>query len=157
MSSECNQFRAEGQPCSGWDAMRTHIQELEIKLNDAEYDRDRWHKAFLDAKYPEMLPTRVDLEARIADLEAQLLKSSPEHQAQMKWARDVVRQVVIPLTINANTHPSVLLARIWELEAALHEIADFSEQFIGDDEDGDERMYKVNQIADTALAQKEPI
>jgi hypothetical protein len=43
-------------------------------------------------------------------------------------------------------------ARIRELEAALHEIADFSEQFIGDDEDGDERMYKVNQIADTALA-----
>jgi Ni,Fe-hydrogenase I large subunit len=45
-----------------------------------------------------------------------------------------------------------LLARISELEAALHEIADFSEQFIADDEDGDERMYKVNQIADTALA-----
>ncbi len=44
----------------------------------------------------------------------------------------------------------ILLIR--ELEAALHEIADFSEQFIGDDEDGDERMYKVNQIADTALA-----
>ncbi len=43
-------------------------------------------------------------------------------------------------------------ARIRELEAALREIADFSEQFIGDDEDGDERMYKVNQIADTALA-----
>jgi hypothetical protein len=43
-------------------------------------------------------------------------------------------------------------ARIRELEAALHEIADFSEQFIMDDEDGDERMYKVNQIADTALA-----
>jgi hypothetical protein len=42
--------------------------------------------------------------------------------------------------------------RIRELEAALHEIADFSEQFIGDDEDGDERMYKVNQIADTTLA-----
>jgi hypothetical protein len=42
--------------------------------------------------------------------------------------------------------------RICELEAALREIADFSEQFIGDDEDGDERMYKVNQIADTALA-----
>ncbi len=42
--------------------------------------------------------------------------------------------------------------RIRELEAALHEIADFSEQFIMDDEDGDERMYKVNQIADTALA-----
>ncbi len=43
-------------------------------------------------------------------------------------------------------------ARIAELETALHEIADFSEQFIADDEDGDERMYKVNQIADTALA-----
>jgi hypothetical protein len=42
--------------------------------------------------------------------------------------------------------------RIRELETALHEIADFSEQFIMDDEDGDERMYKVNQIADTALA-----
>jgi hypothetical protein len=42
--------------------------------------------------------------------------------------------------------------RIRELEAALHEIADFSEQFIADNEDGDERMYKVNQIADTALA-----
>ncbi len=41
--------------------------------------------------------------------------------------------------------------RIADLEAALHEIADFSEQFIADDEDGDERMYKVNQIADTAL------
>jgi chromosome segregation ATPase len=38
-------------------------------------------------------------------------------------------------------------ARIAQLEAALREIADFSEQFIGDDEDGDERMYKVNQIA----------
>jgi hypothetical protein len=37
------------------------------------------------------------------------------------------------------------------LEVALREIADFSKQFIGDDEDGDERMYKVNQIADTAL------
>ena len=50
-------------------------------------------------------------------------------------------------------------ARIRELEAerdrlreALTEIADFSEQFIGDDEDGDECMYRVNQIADTALA-----
>ena len=43
-------------------------------------------------------------------------------------------------------------ARIRELEAALHEIADFSEQFIADDEDGDERMYKVNQIVDTVLA-----
>ncbi len=42
--------------------------------------------------------------------------------------------------------------RIEKLEAALHAIADFSEQFIADDEDGDERMYKVNQIADTALA-----
>jgi hypothetical protein len=43
-------------------------------------------------------------------------------------------------------------ARIAELEAALREIADFSEQLIADDEDGDGRMYKVNQIADTALA-----
>ena len=43
------------------------------------------------------------------------------------------------------------LERIRELEAALREIADFSEQFIGDDEDGDERMYKVHTIADTAL------
>ncbi len=41
-----------------------------------------------------------------------------------------------------------------QLEAALREIADISEQFIGDDED--ERMYKINQIADTALAPKEP-
>jgi hypothetical protein len=37
------------------------------------------------------------------------------------------------------------------LEAALREIADFAEQFIGDDEDGDERMYKVHQIADNAI------
>ncbi len=43
--------------------------------------------------------------------------------------------------------------RICELEAALHEIADYSEQFIADDEhDVAARMYKVNQIADTALA-----
>jgi hypothetical protein len=35
--------------------------------------------------------------------------------------------------------------------AALREIADFAEQFIGDDEDGDERMYKVHQIADNAI------
>jgi hypothetical protein len=41
--------------------------------------------------------------------------------------------------------------RIAELEAALREIADFAEQFIGDDEDGDERMYKVHQIADNAI------
>jgi plasmid stabilization system protein ParE len=41
--------------------------------------------------------------------------------------------------------------RIRELEAALREIADFAEQFIGDDEDGDERMYKVHQIADNAI------
>jgi hypothetical protein len=38
-----------------------------------------------------------------------------------------------------------------KLEAALREIADFAEQFIGDDEDGDERMYKVHQIADNAI------
>jgi hypothetical protein len=42
-------------------------------------------------------------------------------------------------------------ARIAALEAALREIADFAEQFIGDDEDGDERMYKVHQIADSAI------
>ena len=48
-------------------------------------------------------------------------------------------------------HVEHLRGRIAELEAALREIADFSEQFIGDDEDGDERMYKVNQIADTVL------
>lgn len=41
--------------------------------------------------------------------------------------------------------------RIATLEAALREIADFAEQFIGDDEDGDERMYKVHQIADSAI------
>jgi hypothetical protein len=46
---------------------------------------------------------------------------------------------------------SKLVARVAELETALHEIADFSEQFIGDDEDGDERMYKVHQIADNAI------
>jgi hypothetical protein len=34
-----------------------------------------------------------------------------------------------------------------ELKAALREIADFAEQFIGDDE----RMYKVHQIADNAI------
>jgi len=38
-----------------------------------------------------------------------------------------------------------------KLEAALREIADFAEQFIGDDEDGDERMYKVHQIADNTI------
>jgi hypothetical protein len=43
---------------------------------------------------------------------------------------------------------AVMEDRIRELEAALHEIADFSEQFIADDD----CMYKVNQIADTALA-----
>lgn len=42
-------------------------------------------------------------------------------------------------------------ARVRALEAALHEIADFAEQFIGDDEDGDERMYKVHQIADNVI------
>lgn len=41
--------------------------------------------------------------------------------------------------------------RIRDLEAALREIADFAEQFIADDEDGDERMYKVHQIADNAI------
>lgn len=42
-------------------------------------------------------------------------------------------------------------ARVQALEAALREIADFAEQFIADDEDGDERMYKVYQIADNAI------
>jgi hypothetical protein len=53
---------------------------------------------------------------------------------------------------NAHCHQAMenLAGRVVDLEAALREIADFSEQFIGDDEDGDERMYKVNQIADTA-------
>lgn len=41
--------------------------------------------------------------------------------------------------------------RIAALEATMREIADFAEQFIGDDEDGDERMYKVHQIADNAI------
>jgi hypothetical protein len=47
--------------------------------------------------------------------------------------------------------PRQLRDRIRELEAALREIADFAEQFIGDDEDGDERMYRVHQIADNAI------
>jgi hypothetical protein len=53
---------------------------------------------------------------------------------------------------DARLREYILKNRIRELEAALHEIADFSEQFIMDDEDSDERMYKVNQIADTAIA-----
>jgi hypothetical protein len=58
------------------------------------------------------------------------------------------------VTTFTNPHERIeqLQMRVEALEAALHEIADFSEQFIADDEDGDERMYKVNQIADTALA-----
>jgi hypothetical protein len=61
---------------------------------------------------------------------------------------------ILALVANAAEHRDGRLAaleRIRELEAALREIADFSEQFIGDDEDGDERMYKVHTIADTAL------
>jgi len=40
-------------------------------------------------------------------------------------------------------------ARVAQMEASLREIADFAEQFIGDDED--ERMYWVHQIADNAI------
>jgi len=46
-------------------------ERLDAELAETNSDRDRWHKAFLDAKYPEILPTRVDLEKRIAALEAE--------------------------------------------------------------------------------------
>jgi hypothetical protein len=52
---------------------------------------------------------------------------------------------------NARQYNRNLETRNQQLEAALREIADFAEQFIGDDEDGDERMYKVHQIADNAI------
>jgi hypothetical protein len=65
-------------------------------------------------------------------------------------------------TVRMGAHPcgdyvsaadyDALAARARELEAALHEIADFSEQFSMGVEDAVSRMYKVNQIADTALA-----
>lgn len=38
------------------------IGVLEQQLADMTSDYHRWHQAFLDAKYPEMLPMRVDLE-----------------------------------------------------------------------------------------------
>jgi hypothetical protein len=52
---------------------------------------------------------------------------------------------------NARQYNRNLETRNQQLKAALREIADFAEQFIGDDEDGDERMYKVHQIADNAI------
>jgi hypothetical protein len=55
------------------------------------------------------------------------------------------------ITELSQQRPASLRQRAAELEAALREIADFAEQFIGDDEDGDERMYKVHQIADNAI------
>lgn len=39
---------------------------------------------------------RDEAQAYVRELEMRLLKASPEHQAQMKWARDVVSTVVIP-------------------------------------------------------------
>lgn len=41
------------------------IAALEQKLADMTADYHRWHQAFLDAKYPDLLPTRVDLEAAL--------------------------------------------------------------------------------------------
>lgn len=39
--------------------------KLVQERDDALSDYRRWHQAFLDAKYPDMLPTRVDLEAAL--------------------------------------------------------------------------------------------
>lgn len=42
---------------------------------------------------------------KVLELEAQLLKASPEHQAQMKWSRDVVSNVVIPAALCEDCPP----------------------------------------------------
>ena len=99
----------------------------------------------------------VVLRDRIADLERATAERERGSIRREEWtkAREhfelAHRQVMAQLQASAE-HGAVLVNRIAQLEAALHEIADFSEQFIGDDEDGDERMYRVNQIADATLA-----
>jgi len=63
-------------------AFTARIRDLENKLSYAEDGYRRWHQAFLDAKYPDILPTRVDLEKRIRELEAALRKIYEMHSCE---------------------------------------------------------------------------
>jgi hypothetical protein len=65
-------------------ALKARIAELEKERDEALDGYRRWHQAFLDAKYPEVLPTRVDLEKRIRELEAQV--------ALLEGLRETARQ-----------------------------------------------------------------
>lgn len=71
--------------------------------------------------------------------------------AELAWAKDHIETLLIRYCDPAHARADKADASIRDLETALREIANFAEQFIGDDEDGDERMYKVHQIADNAI------
>lgn len=57
-----------------------YVDELLSALADAKDDSERWHKAFMDGKYPGMVPLRVDLERRIKELEAAQRIIAPERE-----------------------------------------------------------------------------
>lgn len=57
---------------------KDYYARLIQERDDALSDYRRWHQAFLDAKYPDMLPTRVDLEARLASARALLQRCADD-------------------------------------------------------------------------------
>lgn len=65
------------RPHGNWVRLSDY-EDIAAELAEAKDGYARWHKAFLDAKYPEMLPTRADLERRVQALSAALRYWLPE-------------------------------------------------------------------------------
>lgn len=99
----------------------------------------RERDAYFEKKYMEVDTQFVFDAFAVSDRRTllRLLDEARNHEAT--WAMRHERETAIA---------DKATARVAALESALREIADFAEQFIADDEDGDERMYKVHQIAE---------
>jgi|SRR6202790_398675 len=134
---------------TNFNLYRAGADRIAVLEASAEYHKDMAAKWQAEAE--------ADL-ARIATLEDELAEVKEDRYAVTRQRTEALHRLDEYIALDAGMGATVLQlrARIAVLEAALREIADFAEQFIGDDEDGDERMYKVHVIADNALAPQEP-
>lgn len=76
------------------------IATLEQERDAALSDYRRWHQAFLEAKYPDVHPTRVELETKISGLEdllRELINIEGPLPGHVMWARKVAEVLGITL------------------------------------------------------------
>ena len=128
------------------ERVRAELEDVRGDCKAAEDGHDRAHAAAVEATARAEKAEGERDEARALQRECRSAQYVAENDAAMVRGVWKVREETLESQLREAR------GEIERLEAALHEIADYSEQFVADDEDGDERMYKINLIADGALA-----